>query len=400
MSFAHAAEAVTRQLADFPKSAAEFLADSMKAARDLGAYHAHKQFDHLGLADENFGISWDITPTAAKRFLEDKTPMDWRKVKGLQDGYLRSQSFWIQGVEHQSTLEDALQSIVSAVDLGTTQAAFREQFAEMLDGIKGGLAQTVFRTNTQAAYQQAQVASYMANPLVEMLTYVTAGDEAVREEHAEWEGITLPKDDDFWDDHIPPCGFNCRCVIRVSSETDTATALDDPRMDLPPDKGFEGPRGDALGTYIAAQAMQVPHLSPADTAVRHLAAEKDPLFDWMNATTPKGPLPKGSGRFSTPSQGFIEMPGGRVVALTDPAIHAAPKDAHQWIRAAIQGPSEAWAMPYKDPKGHIVLAINCLLNVEGRTLCVPVVSGTVPATGLPIRWVANSTEVRRGGRIL
>jgi len=398
--FAHACEATTRIMADFPKAAAEKMAASLRAARDMGAYRAHQQFKAQGLADEAFGIDWEATPEAAIRYLEGKVPMDWRKVQGLQDGYLRSEAFWIAGVDQQAVLEDVLQGLTDAVANGTTLADFRKDFGEMLaeNGVGKGLTQTLFRTNTHAAFQESQVASYKANPLVEMLTYVTAGDDAVRPEHADWEGITLPKDHEFWDDHTPPCGWNCRCILRVTTETDTTTALDDPRLSLPPDKGFEGPRGDRIGQQIAAQAMEVPSLAPADGASVSLAAVGD-LFSWLAETTAKGSLPKGSGRASTPAPGFVEMPDGRVVAISKPAIEAAPHDAREWLRAAIQGPSEAWAAPYRDPKGRVVLVLNCLLGVGEKLLCVPVVAGTVPGKGFPVHWVNNPNSVRRGGRI-
>ena len=399
-SFSHAAEATVRLLADFPVAAAEKLAASLRAARDLGAWDALKEFKALGLADDTFGVDWEMTPEAAVRYLDGKLPMDWRKVKGLQDGMLRSQAFWITGVEQQAVLEDVLQGLANAVEQGTTLADFRKDFGQLLadNGLKAGQTQTVFRTNTQAAYSQSQVASYKANPLVETLTYVTAGDDAVREEHAEWEGITLPKDDEFWDDHTPPCGWNCRCILRVGTEKDTRTAADDARLKLPPDKGFEGPRGDLLGQQIAAQAMEVPRMTPADAPRVELAASEE-IFGWLKDTAAKGPVPRGSARSSTPAPGFIEMPDGRVVALSQPAIDAAPHDAREWLRAALQGPSEAWAAPYRDPKGHVALVLNCLLGVGERLLCVPVLAGTVPGHGFPIPWVHNPSTVRRGARI-
>lgn len=42
-----------------------------------------------------------------------------------------------------------------------------------------------------------------------MLRYQTAGDANVREEHAALDGITKPVDDPFWDNYMPPNGFNC-----------------------------------------------------------------------------------------------------------------------------------------------------------------------------------------------
>jgi SPP1 gp7 family putative phage head morphogenesis protein len=313
---------------------------------------------------------------------------------------LRAKAFWITGVEQQADLEDVLQGLVKAVEAGTPLSVFREEFGQGLadQGLNSGQVQAQFRTHTHAAYQQSQNASYQVNPLVENLTYVTAGDDAVRPEHQEWEGITLPKDHEFWDDHTPPCGWNCRCVVRVTSESDTPTALDDERLSLPPDKGFGGSGGDVAGQQIAAQAMAVPVLTPADTAPAKLAAGDDP-FAWLKETVPMGNLPRGNGRQSKPAPGFVEMPDGRAVGLSQAAIDAAPTDAREWIRGALQGPSEVWAAPYRDPKGHIALVINALLGVGDRVLCVPVVAGCVPATGLPVRYLTDPREVRCGGRI-
>jgi len=46
---------------------------------------------------------------------------------------------------------------------------------------------------------------------IEMLTYVTAGDDRVREEHALLEGATYPIDHEFWDTYFPPNDWGCRC---------------------------------------------------------------------------------------------------------------------------------------------------------------------------------------------
>ncbi len=45
------------------------------------------------------------------------------------------------------------------------------------------------------------------------LQYRTAGDNRVREEHAELDGITLPFSDPFWKLYYPPNGWNCRCSV-------------------------------------------------------------------------------------------------------------------------------------------------------------------------------------------
>lgn len=48
------------------------------------------------------------------------------------------------------------------------------------------------------------------------LQYRTAGDEKVRQEHAALDGTTLPPSDPFWEQYLPPNGWNCRCnVVQV-----------------------------------------------------------------------------------------------------------------------------------------------------------------------------------------
>ncbi|MCM1035547.1 MAG: toxin glutamine deamidase domain-containing protein [Paludibacter sp.] len=46
-----------------------------------------------------------------------------------------------------------------------------------------------------------------------LLQYRTAGDDRVREDHAALQGITLPINDQFWDNYYPPLGWNCRCTV-------------------------------------------------------------------------------------------------------------------------------------------------------------------------------------------
>lgn len=65
-------------------------------------------------------------------------------------------------------------------------------------------------------YNQAIASSQMAAKWSEFdsnsqIRYDTVGDERVRQEHAELDGITRPQNDPFWDDHYPPLDWNCRC---------------------------------------------------------------------------------------------------------------------------------------------------------------------------------------------
>lgn len=39
-----------------------------------------------------------------------------------------------------------------------------------------------------------------------------------REEHADWHGVILPVDHEWWVTHYPPNGWNCRCYVQSLSE--------------------------------------------------------------------------------------------------------------------------------------------------------------------------------------
>jgi hypothetical protein len=43
--------------------------------------------------------------------------------------------------------------------------------------------------------------------------YLTMGDHRVRPEHTALDGIVLPHDDPFWQEHFPPWDFGCRCQV-------------------------------------------------------------------------------------------------------------------------------------------------------------------------------------------
>jgi SPP1 gp7 family putative phage head morphogenesis protein len=76
------------------------------------------------------------------------------------------------------------------------------------------------RNYLQAEYEFATSSSQMASKWENFdssgrynLQYRTAKDNRVREEHAKLADITLPKEDAFWTEYMPPNGWNCRCTV-------------------------------------------------------------------------------------------------------------------------------------------------------------------------------------------
>jgi SPP1 gp7 family putative phage head morphogenesis protein len=72
----------------------------------------------------------------------------------------------------------------------------------------------------QAEQQTAIAQSRSANQWLEivdggleLLQYVTIGDQRVRQEHKVLDRITKPTNDPFWDTFFPPNGWRCRCDV-------------------------------------------------------------------------------------------------------------------------------------------------------------------------------------------
>lgn len=86
--------------------------------------------------------------------------------------------------------------------------------------------------NTDVQYA-AGIAAWWINQSDEtLITYVTQGDDRVREWHLSFEGLTYPKRD-FPPDLIPPIEFGCRCYLVADSTRSNVLAS------IPMKEGFK-----------------------------------------------------------------------------------------------------------------------------------------------------------------
>jgi SPP1 gp7 family putative phage head morphogenesis protein len=108
--------------------------------------------------------------------------------------------------------------------------------------------EAVFRTQTQLAYGAGQWNADQDPDIQEILwgyKYVTVADDRVRPEHVGFDGVTLPKDDSFWQTNWPPNGWCCRCsAISIFEERKIIQPPDVVKVDgrevVPTaDKGFQ-----------------------------------------------------------------------------------------------------------------------------------------------------------------
>lgn len=144
--------------------------------------------------------------------------------------------------------------------------------AQGITDTKNYQLEAIFRTQTQLAYAAGQHAA-LADPTVSKylwgFKYVTVGDARVRPEHRALEGVTLPKEDIFWEKHKPPNGWNCRCtaipLFREQNVVSPPESYTDPltgRGVVPgADKGFAFDPGkilDPLSTKRSVPFVPVP----------------------------------------------------------------------------------------------------------------------------------------------
>lgn len=107
--------------------------------------------------------------------------------------------------------------------------------------------EAIYRTQTQLTYAAGRAEVHAQPHVAEELwgyKYVTAGDDRVRDTHIGLDGVTLPKDDPFWNENTPPNGWQCRCHLipifteRKVVEAPSKVVVDGKEVRAGADEGF------------------------------------------------------------------------------------------------------------------------------------------------------------------
>jgi len=106
-------------------------------------------------------------------------------------------------------------------------------FQQQIKSLKSDYNESYLEAEYQFAVSSSQSAANWANLQDDssryLLKYVTAQDDKVRISHADLNGITLPKNDAFWNNYYPPNGWRCRChavevLARENEESNSSEA--------------------------------------------------------------------------------------------------------------------------------------------------------------------------------
>ncbi len=178
--------------------------------------------------------------------LQKKTFLDLNALQAKYDTQaLRVLNTVSQDIE-EKLAEEFKSLIVEGASVRTAVKRLGAKFDELgLSPQKPYQLETIFRTQLQMSYSAGRYQAELNPDIAEILwgyKYSTVGDDRVRDEHAILEGVTLPKDDPFWQRFYPPNGWNCRC--QAIPLFDERKAVQPPLYDtngtpIAPDKGFD-----------------------------------------------------------------------------------------------------------------------------------------------------------------
>lgn len=192
---------------------------------------------------------FDLPPAEAIAFFRGKgyaTSFAWQDVWQRE----HDAAFTVAKMADVDLLRDVRMAVDKAIAEGATFEQFRDSIegrlveagwwgrGEMVDPLTGETElvqlgsprrlRTIFQTNIQTSFAAGHWAQIQQTKRdAPYLMYDAVMDSSTREEHADWDGTVLPADDPWWDTHMPPNGFGCRCgVIQLSAEQVQAMGLE------------------------------------------------------------------------------------------------------------------------------------------------------------------------------
>jgi SPP1 gp7 family putative phage head morphogenesis protein len=165
----------------------------------------------------------DIPPIPfeeAVDFLRSKVPVTKAEWLALEPK-LRFRAFTVAALTQADYIDTVKNLLADAVERGEGAAETWETVKRIRtlvnDGnafdLKPGYWETVYRTNTQTAYNAGKRLQFDKAP-PDSLRMLVVEDDRTTDICRPLDGLTLPYDDPFWDTHWPPLHFNCRSTVR------------------------------------------------------------------------------------------------------------------------------------------------------------------------------------------
>ncbi len=178
-----------------------------------------------------------VSPEKAIKYLKNKIPVDEKTWKKLSDD-AKASAFYIKNTSKLVLINSIKEKLLEAIEKGKTYSEFKKEVEDIFNVLNKNFNEdyirTMFYTNIYSVINAERYKTLMQDEYTEWLTYYTANDDRVRENHRLLHGFTARKDDPVWDSIFPPNGFNCRCIVRRSEKPGEFPA----KAPAEPDKGF------------------------------------------------------------------------------------------------------------------------------------------------------------------
>lgn len=133
----------------------------------------------------------------------------------------------LAGYVGETTANGILRELKASIEAGEGTGALATRLRQnVLDTGDASRASTIARTEVNTAYATGQHWAAVDSGVIQSKTWLTQGDDLVRDSHAELDGVTIGLDEIFDNGCLYPCDpdadpsetINCRCVLLYQSE--------------------------------------------------------------------------------------------------------------------------------------------------------------------------------------
>lgn len=176
-------------------------------------------------------------------FFQNKLNIPTRKWDDLWKDQ-HAKGFMVAGAYKADILTDFRSAVDKAITKGTTLEEFRKDFDNIVskhgwsyNGSRNWRSEVIYSTNVRQAYNAGRWVQLTDPEQLQVLPYLTYkhGDSRVpRLHHLAWNGITLPANDPWWNDHFPQNGWGCKCRVYGSTPKEYEAARQAGRGEAPP----------------------------------------------------------------------------------------------------------------------------------------------------------------------
>ncbi|WP_276953165.1 phage minor head protein [Helicobacter rodentium] len=195
---------------------------------------------HKSMGQVMVSFSFNLPPEQNIKFLQQKRPeLSFNYDEVMHEAHLKA--FTIAKVTKLDLLSDIQDSLIKAQKEGKSFEVWKKDIKPIL-AKKGWLGKVevrnektgeiktinvnntrlkrIYNTNMRTANAQGRAKAQYALEGEIYLRYIALQDGLTRPSHLRMHGITLHRDDPFWEKNYPPNGWNCRCVVRAYSKSE------------------------------------------------------------------------------------------------------------------------------------------------------------------------------------